>query len=725
MNRKYILLSLLLALLTITSLNYTQQQERTSETQLTRDQSLFPFGTKSTGTSIWTELHPLIPRVDYWGVDFVNADTGWAVGEGGAIIKTTNGGQNWIWYESGVENTLRTVSSVNGQRVIAAGDGGIIIISEDGGKSWNTLPSGTTDNIWNMQMITDEIGWMVGESATALKTTDGGLTWNQQPIPYPGYSYWDVSFADTNVGYISCSVGVVLKTTDGGINWIMQIAGDTRALWTIYAIDTLRVSSGGFAGKVVYTTNGGNNWLYSGGNPSVVNKIKFINDTTGYMAGSFYKSIDGGVSWFPLYDLKEKGSHPGTTNLAFPDGTDGYVTGINMLLAKTTNNGENWRRTIVNASLINVYFKDEQNGFMNSSHFIYTTSDGGYTLDTLETFPYSLRELTQLMFLDSLTGFVGTGGMKIYKTINGGLDWYSTNISGLIDTLGSIKKIFFYNRTLGWAVSTRGYILGTSDGGENWIVQLDAGINVIFQSIFFIDSSVGWTANVNRRPYKTTDGGINWAQQNNLSINNSYDVYFKDSLNGWILSENKLYRTTDGGNTWFQDTQISAFTLRFKVINDSHFIITWNIYESTDAGNTWLNITSEVGTSFLDLHAPYEYFCVPIGTRGLVMNYTDTSIVSVRHSLENNPSTFDLKQNYPNPFNSATIIKYSLPEKSFVNISLYNIKGERVLELVNEEKEMGTYIIKLNGDKLSTGVYLYRMYTSSGFESSKKLIILK
>ena len=105
MNLKYFLLSLLLALLLFQSLYYAQQEERTHQPQLVRDKSLFPL--QSTG--IWTEVHPLIPRVDYWGVDFVNADTGWAIGEGGSIIKTTNGGQKWIWYESGVENTLKTV----------------------------------------------------------------------------------------------------------------------------------------------------------------------------------------------------------------------------------------------------------------------------------------------------------------------------------------------------------------------------------------------------------------------------------------------------------------------------------------------------------------------------------------------------------------------------------------------------------------------------------------
>lgn len=274
----YFLFSLLLTTLTITSPYYAQQEERALQPQLTRDHSLFPL--QSTG--IWTEMHPLIPRVDYWGIDFANADTGWAVGEGGAIIKTTNRGEKWIWYESGVGNTLRTVAAVNnGQRVIAAGDGGIILISEDAGETWNQLSSPTTRNLWNMQMITEQIGRIVGEGGASLKTVDGGYTWIQQSMPFPTAPYWDLSFLDNEFGYICSSSGIVLKTTNGGGNWIIQQAGDTGSIYTIFTLDTLRASAGGFAGKVVYTSDGGNNWLYAGGggiSATEINKIKFMYD---------------------------------------------------------------------------------------------------------------------------------------------------------------------------------------------------------------------------------------------------------------------------------------------------------------------------------------------------------------------------------------------------------------------------------------------------------------
>ena len=630
MNLKYFLFSSFFILFLLPFLSYAQQEERTHQPQLIRDKSLFPL--QSTG--IWTEVHPLIPRVDYWGIYFINVDTGWAVGEGGAVIKTTNAGQKWIWYESGIENTLRTISSVNdGQRVITAGDGGIVLISEDAGETWNTIPSGTTDNIWNMQMITNEIGWMVGEGGTALKTNNGGLTWIQQPMPYPDAPYWDVSFLDTLFGYVCSSSGIVLRTTNGGGNWQIQQAGDTRSLYTIYAVDTLKVSAGGFAGKVVYTTDGGSNWLTAGGGISApeINKIKFINNVKGFLAssGGFYKSTNSGASWTSIWDLTVSGSVPTTTNLSLPTETDGYVIGDKMLIAKTKDNGESWRRTIVNADLFNIYFKDEQNGFINSANLVYTTNDGGQTLDTILTFPYNeIYSMEGMTFIDSLTGFVGTLPPRIYKTTNAGQNWYIINITGVLDTIRVIKKFFFLTNDIGWAISTA-HIMKTTDGGENWFVQLNAPGAGYFSSIYFVDSLYGWASISNRRPFKTTDGGENWIEQTNLNFYQTNDVYFKDTLNGWLLSGNKLYGTIDGGDTWFQDTQISDYTSRFKTISETHFIITQNIYESVDTGNTWINITSDVGTSFLNLYAPFDYFCVPIGDRGLVLNYLDTTIVPV------------------------------------------------------------------------------------------------
>ena len=621
------LLSLLLALLLFPSLNYAQQEERSLQPQLTRDQSLFPL--QSTG--IWTEVHPLIPRVDYWGVHFANADTGWAVGEGGAVIKTTNGGQKWIWYECGVENTLRTVAAVNnGQRVIAGGDGGIILISEDAGETWSQLSSPTIRNIWNMQMITEEIGWMVGEGGTALKTANGGLNWIQQPMPFPNAPYWDLSFINTSFGYICSSSGIVLQTTNGGGNWNIQQAGDTRSIYTIYAFDTLKASAGGFAGKVVYTTDGGISWLAAGGGISAagINKIKFMDDTKGFLAssGGFYKSTNSGASWVSIQDLKVSGIVPITTNLSCPTESEGYVTGDKMLIAKSNNTGESWRKTIVNTDFINVYFKNEQEGFINSDNLIYTTKDAGNTLDTLLTFPYgNIYSLEGMTFTDSLTGYAGTLPTRIYKTVDGGESWYRTNITGLSDTGGVIQKFFFLTNDVGWAIKGN-QIMKTTDSGESWFVQQN--IPGSLTSIFFVDSLIGWATGINIKPYKTTNGGVSWIEQINSNILFSRDVYFKNVFKGYIVRSNYFYETSDGGGTWWQDSSFHGFNFaRFTSYDTSNIFLTGtNVYRTTNGGNIWIEFSEIQGQGLVTSYLwaiNSGYF---IGNTGLIIKYFDETV---------------------------------------------------------------------------------------------------
>ena len=88
------------------------------------------------------------------------------------------------------------------------------------------------------------------------------------------------------------------------------------------------------------------------------------------------------------------------------------------------------------------------------------------------------------------------------------------------------------------------------------------------------------------------------------------------------------------------------------------------------------------------------------------------------------PREFSLQQNYPNPFNPTTTIRYSIPERTHVSLKLYNLLGQEVFGLVDEEKEQGEHSVHLNGSALASGVYFYRM-TAGRFSEQRKLIVLK
>jgi len=85
---------------------------------------------------------------------------------------------------------------------------------------------------------------------------------------------------------------------------------------------------------------------------------------------------------------------------------------------------------------------------------------------------------------------------------------------------------------------------------------------------------------------------------------------------------------------------------------------------------------------------------------------------------------YELMQNYPNPFNPKTLIRFSIPEKQFVTLSIYNSLGQKISDLLNKEMEPGIHQIEFDGTKFSSGVYYYKLMAGS-FNQIKKFILIK
>jgi len=88
------------------------------------------------------------------------------------------------------------------------------------------------------------------------------------------------------------------------------------------------------------------------------------------------------------------------------------------------------------------------------------------------------------------------------------------------------------------------------------------------------------------------------------------------------------------------------------------------------------------------------------------------------------PTGYMLAQNYPNPFNPNTTIKFSVPNSTHVNLTVYDALGKVISTLVNEEKTAGTYEVDFEAKNLSSGVYFYKI-TTSDFSATKKLLLMK
>lgn len=96
---------------------------------------------------------------------------------------------------------------------------------------------------------------------------------------------------------------------------------------------------------------------------------------------------------------------------------------------------------------------------------------------------------------------------------------------------------------------------------------------------------------------------------------------------------------------------------------------------------------------------------------------------SVSNELESQPIRFALEQNYPNPFNPNTTIKYSLEEAGLVSLTVYNIVGQKVAELVNEVKPSGVHTINWNASSVASGMYYYRLVSGNQVQVRKMTLI--
>ena len=106
----------------------------------------------------------------------------------------------------------------------------------------------------------------------------------------------------------------------------------------------------------------------------------------------------------------------------------------------------------------------------------------------------------------------------------------------------------------------------------------------------------------------------------------------------------------------------------------------------------------------------------------LALNETQISITGVESINLNIPTSYSLSQNYPNPFNTTTLIKFDVPQSDLVTLKVYDLLGQEVATLVNEEVDAGYHQVTFNASDLTTGIYFYTV-NAGGFTMSKKMIL--
>ncbi|MBN8584547.1 MAG: T9SS type A sorting domain-containing protein [Ignavibacteria bacterium] len=291
-------------------------------------------------------------------IDFINENTGWACGDGGVVVKTTNGGVNWVQLNTGLFKRLEGIDAVDANTVYSVGWFQTIIKSTNGGSNWQIIrdgPTGVGSTFFKCFFINLNTGWLLRSGGGyVLKTTNGGISFDSV---FTNNSFnRDIYFKDANTGVICGDGAWIIRSTDGGVSWVQISLPLLTSAPNLYRISFVgntgwTIGEGGESGlgrMVFRTTNFGISWdsiaRVPYPNNELIYSVFFANNNTGYCGGTFghiFKSTNGGISWYqqnvPINGFRN--------DFWFSNDTTGWVVGGGGYILKTTNGG-----TYVNVS---------------------------------------------------------------------------------------------------------------------------------------------------------------------------------------------------------------------------------------------------------------------------------------------------------------------------------------------------------------------------------------
>jgi len=177
----------------------------------------------------------------------------------------------------------------------------------------------------------------------------------------------------------------------------------------------------------------------------------------------------------------------------------------------------------------------------------------------------------------------------------------------------------------------------------------------------------------------------------------------------------------DSGNVYVTGysygTENDYITIKYNSSGDSVWVERYNgTGNSSDVANSIVVDVS--GNVYVTGNS------VGIGTGNDYATIKYSKSVGINQISTEIPETFSLSQNYPNPFNPNTKIKFEISQKSFVKVYVYNILGELIADLVNEQLQPGVYETVFDGNLLTSGIYFYRLETET-FSETRKMLLIK
>ncbi len=515
------------------------------------------------------------------------------------------------------------------------------------------------------------------------------------------------------INLVLFSIIIILASFRSMAQWQEQTSPVTVPLYTVSVVNNSVAWIGGQQGTVLRTTDGGATWVNVGG-VAISNNV------------------------YNIFGVDEQTALCSAPNISPSGGA--YVF-------KTTDGGNTWNLvyTKTGGRIHSIWMNNAFDGFMygspiNSAWELYNTVDGGnnWTLATVLIENGSEFGHNNAMYVSGSNIYFGTSNSTIYNSNNLGSNWT------LETTTQANSYSIWFNDASNGLMGGETALNRTTDGGINWneLTTLQGSGTIV--AITGLNNQ--WWATRQTKIYNSVDNGDSWSSQYTSPTSGVFNAMSKARNGDLIIAVRE-----DGGISAYNITvpvELTSFTASTN--NSGQVVLSWTTATETnnsgfqiersdnskiENSDNWERIGFVEGNGTSTLTHKYSYVDknVSVGKHFYRLKQTDFDgsyeyfkKVEVEVTA---PKEFSLDQNYPNPFNPDTRIKFSLAIDSKVSLKIFNVLGQEVATLINEDLAVGVHNINFDASGFKSGIYFYRIeadgINGNEFVDVKRMVLLK
>jgi hypothetical protein len=354
----------------------------------------------------------------------------------------------------------------------------------------------------------------------------------------------------------------------------------------------------------------------------------------------------------------------------------------------STNKGQGWHQIGPGAV---VFTSSDLEFHAAMGRTVYHYDELGNLLITSSPLPVSWYGADHLAILGRSL-YAGVYGEGLFRSNDDGATWSRVWYGGgWVDAMTILDTDIF--------VGDIGGLFRSTDNGMTW-TPANVGLPDPHITSLGATGNILWAGVYNFGLYQSTDRGHSWKKVSyshkapGFIVTRGTDLFVGDGSNPVKFNspDNTVFLSRDSGASWDQVTPASLLVTSFACSGSILYAGTADgVIRSDDDGNTWTHLG-------MNVLAPEEN---PVP-----------------------PRTYYLEQNFPNPFNAGTTIEFANPETGPVSLKVYNVLGQQVAVLIdNETRTMGYYSLNWSASGLPSGVYFYRLQTGQVTEMRKALLL--